>query len=524
MVTLTRRAVLATLAAAPLARPAIAQPASTLRFVPLTDLSAIDPIWTTGYVVRNHGYMVYDTLFATDAAFRIHPQMAEGMATTDNGCTVTIRLRDGLRFHDDTPVLARDCVASIRRWAARDGFGQTLMAQTDELSAPDDRTIQFRLKASFPLLAEALGKLSSPVPFMMPERLAQTDPQTQIREVVGSGPFRFLPDEWIQGSRAAWARFDGYVPRNEKPDGMSGGKVVNVARVEWHTIPDPATAIAAMQQGQMDWLEAPTTDLIPLVAKQADLTVATLDPIGSYVLLRFNCLVPPFDDVRVRRAVLQAVNQVDYLEAMVGDQSRYRECKAFFPCGTPLSTGEGASAMTADLAKAQATLKASSYDGRKVVIISPTDQPLMAPLGEVTADLLQRIGFQVDLVTTDWGSVLARRASQKPADEGGWNIFHTWAVAPEFASPASHLALRGTGKTGWAGWFRDPKMEALRTDWFAARDTAAERTITGRMEQEAFDQVPFVPLGQIQQPTLYRKTVTGIVPASAPLFWNLRKA
>ena len=326
------------------------------------------------------------------------------------------------------------------------------------------------------------------------------------------------------GSTAAWAKFDGYVPRAEPPDGAAGGKVVHIGRVEWHTIPDAATAVAAMQTGQMDWLEAPTPDLLPLVAKQPGLTVSTLDPIGTYVLLRFNELYPPFDDVAVRRAVLHAVNQTDYLQAMVGDPARYRECKAFFPCGTPLSTGAGSAAMDGKLDEAKAMLKASRYDGRKVVVISPSDQPLLAPLGEVTADLLTRLGMTVDLVVTDWGTVLSRRASQKPPEDGGWNIFHTTAVAPEFMSPASHLALRGNGKAAWSGWPTDPKMEQLRTQWFAAPDLAAEREIAAAMEQEAFDQVPYVPLGQIKQPTLYRSGVTDIVPASAPFFWGLKKA
>ena len=525
MTVLTRRATLGGLAAGALARPALAQAGGgTVRFIPHADLSALDPIWTTAYVVRNHGYMVFDTLYATDGAFRVRPQMAEGHEVTDDGLTWTMRLRDGLRFHDGAPVLARDCVASIRRWAARDGFGQTLMAQTDELAATGDRTLRFRLKAPFPLLAAALGKLSGPVPFMMPERLARTDPAEQVREAIGSGPFRFLADEWMQGSMAAYARFDGYVPRAEAPDGMAGSKAANVARVEWHTVPDAATAMAAMQTGRMDWLEQPSPDLLPLVAKRRDLTVSTLDPVGTYVLLRFNGLHPPFDDVAVRRAVMHAVNQADYLQAMVGDPARYSTCKAFFPCGTPLSTGTGSAAMDGSLDAARALLKASSYDGRKVVIISPADNPNLSPLGTVTADLLQRIGMQVDLVTTDWGTVVARRASQKPPSEGGWNIFHTTAVAPEFASPASHQPLRGNGRAGWPGWFTDPKMEALRTAWFAAPDLAAERRLAGEMEQEAFDTVPYVPLGQIRQPTLYRTALQGIVPATAPLFWGLRKS
>ena len=516
-------AVLANSGAAVLPRPALAQgAASTLRFVPSGALSALDPIWTTAYVVRNHGYLVFDTLYATDAGSVVRPQMAEGHEVSDDGLTWTIRLRPGLRFHDGAPVLARDCVASIRRWAARDGFGRSLMAQTDELSALDDTRLRFRLKARFPLLADALGKPSSPVPFMMPERLAMTAPTTQITEAIGSGPFRFLPDLFRPGTSAAWERFADSVPRPEPASGYAGGKVARVGRVEWQSIPDGATAMAAMQAGEADWLEAPSPDLLGLVAKRPDLTVSTLDPNGTYVFLRFNALYPPFDDVAVRRAVMHAVRQDDYMQAMVGP-GRYRDCRAFFPCGTPLSSGAGGEAVDGRMDAARAMLKASRYDGRPVVILSPSDQPLLPALGEVTADLLKQLGMAVDLAVTDWGTLLQRRASQKAPAEGGWNIFHTTAISSEFASPASHLALRGNGRAAWPGWPTDETMEELRTRWFAAPDLAAQRVIAGEMERRAFDQVPYVPLGQIMQPTLYRTAVRGIVPASAPLFWNLAK-
>ncbi len=522
---LSRRSVIVGLAAsATLPRPSLAQGGGTLvRFVPQANLSALDPIWTSAYVVRNHGYMVFDTLYATDSAFRIRPQMAEGHETTDGGRSWSIRLRDGLSFHDGQKVLARDCVASLRRWAARDGFGQALFAQVDELSAPDDRTIRFRLKAPFPLLPEALGKLSSTVPFIMPERLAQTDPLKQVTEMVGSGPFRFLADQYDQGSRAAYAKFDAYVPRAEPPDGAAGGKVVHVSRVEWTVIPDAATAASALQSAEVDWVEIPSPDLLPLLAKRGGITVKPFDAVGAYAYMRFNHLQPPFDDVKVRQAVLHAVAQQDYMQAMVGDSVPFQECKAFFPCGTPLSTGEGGAAMDGRMAEAKALLKASTYDGRPVVVLSPTDNPYLAPLGEVTADLLKRLGMQVDLVTTDWGSVLTRRTSQAAPDKGGWNIFHTYANAVDFLNPATHLALRGNGRDGWIGWFTDAKLEALRTDWFAAPDAAAQRRIAAEVERECFAAVPYVPLGQFTQPTAYRSNIQGIVPAPSPFFWNLTK-
>ncbi|WP_376096765.1 ABC transporter substrate-binding protein [Roseomonas sp. CCTCC AB2023176] len=506
------------------AAPAQAQSANrTLRFIPHADLSAIDPFATTGYVVRNHGYMVYDTLYSLDAEFRPRPQMAEGHEITDDGRTYTIRLREGLKFHDGEPVRAADCVASLRRWAARDGFGATLMAATDELSAVDDRTLRFRLKQPFPLLLEAIGKPSSPVPFIMPERVAQTPPTTQIRETVGSGPFRFLRDEWVPGSRAAYARHDGYVPRNESLDGAAGGKVVNFDRVEWITIPDPGTATAAIQRGEVDWYEQPQGDLLPVLRRNRDVQVTTYDPIGAVVLLRFNHLHPPFDDVRVRRAVLTAVNQGEYMQAMVGDPSIWRECKAFFPCGTPMSSGTGSDVMTANLERARAMLRESGYDGRKVTVISPTDLAYLHALGLVTEDLLKRIGFNVDFVATDWGSVLTRRANLGPPEQGGWNVFHTTAVGVEFMSPASHLALRGNGRAAWPGWPTNERMEALRTEWMAATDLNAQKAIAARMEAEAFSAVPYAPLGQYTIPTALRRNLTGLHQAGAPFVWGLRK-
>ncbi len=504
--------------------PAVAQAASrTLKFIPAGDLSSLDPVVTTGDPIRNHAYMVYDTLFATDDRFQVHPQMAESCQVSLDGLTWTIRLREGLRFHDNVPVLARDCVASIRRWSARDPLGQTIAAVTDDLAAEDDRTIRFRLSAPFPMLAEVLGKAASPVPFMMPERVAQTDANTQIRDAIGSGPFRFLPDEWLPGSRAAYARFNGYQPRNEPPNGAAGGKVAYLDRIEWHILPDPGTAAAALQSGEMDWYEQVDSNLVPLMRAAKDVVVDSFTS-GYGTILRMNHLQPPFDDVVARQAVLAAVNQTDYLDAMAGDPSQYQVCKSFFFCGTPMANAAGADAMTESIPRARQLLAASRYNGEKVVIPSPADLPWLHAAGLVTEDLLKRLGMNVELVVTDLGTFYARRNSTEPVSRGGWSIFHTGTAAVNLMSPAFHLVLRTNGRAAWPGWPTDPVIEELRLDWIKAGDQPTRVAIAAKVQRQAFRSVPYVPLGQRRSMTAYRKTVSGIQQGSAPFAWNVRKA
>ena len=507
-----------------LAAPAIAQPAKVVKFVPSSDLAGLDPIWTTAYVVRNHGFNVFDTLYGTDAQYAIQPQMAEGHQVAADGLTWTIRLREGLRFHDGEPVRARDCVASIRRWAARDGLGQLLMSLTNELAATDDRTIVFRLKSPFPMLAGALGKLSGPVPFMMPERLAASDPNTQIREAIGSGPLRFLADERLQGSRAVYARFEHYVPRTEPPSGTAGGKRMNVERVEWHTIPDASTAMAALQTGAMDWIESPSFDLLPLAARNRDISIAILDKSGQPAILRFNHLHPPFNNPAMRRALMAAVQQTPYLQAAIGNADYYRECKSFFPCGTPMSSGTGSQAMLGDLAQAKRLFAEAGYNGQKIVFLAATDSSVLHALSMVTVDTLKKLGLNFELMESDWGTLLQRRASQEPVEKGGWSLFHTTASGAEYMSPAAHLGLRSDGRPAWAGWPTDPRMEELRRSWIFASGVADQQRIAAEIEQQAFQEAPYIPLGQYSVPTAYRKSLSDVVDAYAPFFWGLRKA
>lgn len=525
-----RRTVLASAVAlaAPLAIPRIGRgaEASVLRFIPQSDLSSIDPIWTAAYVVRNHGMMVFDTLYGTGGDNLVSPQMLAGHSVSADGLTWTMTLREGLRWHDGAPVLARDCVASIRRWWVRDGFGQTVADVTNDLSSPDDKTIVFRLKRPFPLLPAALGKPGSYICAMMPERLAQTDPFKQIPEAIGSGPFRFKADERVSGARVVYERNPDYLPR---PDGVAsftaGPKRAFVDRVEWTVMPDAATAAAAMQAGEMDWWEAPTFDLLPLLKKNADLMIPPADPAGYLGNMRLNHLQPPFNNPALRRVLLSAVKQEDYMAAVAGDPVNWQARVGVFCPGSPMANQAGMQVLTAprNMTELRQAVIDAGYNGEKAVVLIPSDFPSMKALGEVGADLLKQLRINVDAQYMDWGSLLQRIVKTDPVENGGWSLFHTYWSGLDEWDPAVHAYLRGNGMAAGRGWPTSPALESLRNDWLYASDEQERKRIAGRIQEQAFIDVPFIPLGQIRFPTVYRRSVTDVLTGYA-LFWNLRKA
>lgn len=523
-----RRQFLATSAAA-LAAPNVVHAQSTrlLKFIPQSDLAVLDPIWTTAYVTRNHGYMVFDTLFSTNGKFEAVPQMAEGLTTENDGKTVRITLREGLKFHDGEKVMAKDCVASIQRWAKRDPFGLTIAGLTDELSAPDDKTIQFRLKKRFSLIPDALGKSGTNLPVMMPERLAKTDAFAQVTEMVGSGPFKFVAAERVPGSLVVYERNADYVPRSSgRSDWNSGPKVVNFDRVEWHVIPDSATAAAAMQSGEMDWWENPPADLLPLLAKSSGLVIETTDPTGSLGAMRLNQLIPPFNNPAIRRALLKAVDQSDFVTAVVGDDPKlsYTPAGLFCP-GTPMANSAGMDVFAGkrDYEAVRKEIIAAGYKGERVVLLAPTDFPILKALADVTADMFKKIGLNVDYQAMDWGTVVQRRTKKDPIDKGGWNVFCTfWGGLDQF-SPVAHSFLRGLGPDGGiVGWPTSAKIEDLRNQWLDAPDLAAQKKLAEDLQRQAFIDVPYIPLGQVLQPTAYKKNLVG-VPGGSVLFWNVKR-
>ena len=508
-------------------RFAIAQGAAgkVLRYVPTADLSVLDPSFTTTQVSITHGYYVFDTLYGIDSQQQPKPQMAEGHTVSDDGRVWEIKLRDGLKFHDGEPVLARDCVASLKRWTTRDVLGQTLGAFVDKFGTANDRTIRITLKSPFPLLLNALAKPNGMLPVMLPERLASIDPQLQIKEMVGSGPYRFLKDEFVSGSSCAYTKFTDYVPRQDKPDWASGGKVANIERNEWRIIPDASTASAALQTGEVHWWEQVQPDLLPLLRKSPDLTVENFNPVGFFGTMRFNHLNPPFNNVRMRRAVQMAVNQEDYMSAVTGnDPSIYRTCKALFPCGTPYGEELGKNLMTGDLAAGRAEIKASGYAGEKIVILNPGDVATIAPFGHVTYDLFKKLGLNVEMQEMDWNTLAQRRTKADPVDKGGWSVFHNWWLGTSFADPSISVVLRGLGAKGWAGWYSNETIEALTAQWLRAPDQADRNRLVTEIHQEALSTVPTVVLGRFFILTAHRKNLVGLLQGTSPYPWNLRWA
>jgi len=356
----------------------------------------------------------------------------------------------------------------------------------------------------------------------MPERLAKTDPMKQVTEMVGSGPYRFIAAEYNSGSRMVYEKFDAYVPRTEAPDWASGAKIAHFKRIEWHVIPDAATAAAAMANGEMDWWERPHPDLLASLRKNPAIAVQVADPGGRLAIMRMNHLHPPFNDAKIRRAIRLAVNQDDYMRAARGDDtSLWNLCRDLYAKGTPYYQ-DHADLMPASLDAARAALKDSGYSGQKTVVINPTDFPDIGPLGQVSAEMMKKLGMNVDLQEMDWGSVVQRRTKREGVEQGGWSMMHTTSSAASLASPATNSFLRGQGAGGWFGWYANADIEALTQQWLDAPDEAVQTQLAKKIGRLALEDTASITVGQFYLQTAYRKNITGVLQGIAPYPWNVR--
>jgi peptide/nickel transport system substrate-binding protein len=514
-----RRLVAAAAVTAALIGPAAA---TTLRVAPHSDLKIVDPIWTTALITVNHGYMIYDTLFALDARLTVQPQMVERYAVSSDKLTWTFVLRDGLEWHDGAPVTAEDCIASLKRWGARDAMGQKLLSYVADFAAPDPKTIRMTLKEPYGLVIQTLAKPGASVPFMMPKRVAETDPNKQITDYTGSGPFIFKQDEWRPGEKVVYIKNPKYKPRSEPASGMAGGKIAKVDRVEWIWIADAQTQVNALLAGEVDVIEAPPHDLLPLLAADKNVALFTWNPPGRQYALRFNVLHKPFDNPKIRQAVAYALNQKDMLQAVIGDPEWYKECKSLFPCGSPLESSKGFDdKFESNAAKARALLQEAGYDGTPIVIMQSTDIVALSNLAPVAKSLMEKAGFKVDVQAMDWQTLVSRRTKKDPPSAGGWHAFLTSWASVDVLDPVAASFLNASCDKAAFGWPCDTELEKLRDSFARETDPAKQKAIAEAVQLREVEYPTHLQLGQYTQPVAFRKGVSGILAGPSIAFWNV---
>lgn len=498
--------------------------AETLRVVMQSGLRNTDPIVTTAFITRDHGYMIYDTLLGLDSDFNVQPQMAD-WTVSDDGKTYVFTLRDGLKWHDGASVTAEDCVASINRWASVDSTGLPLMTLVDSIEVIDEKSFKVVLTEPSTLLLSGLSKLSSRTPFMMPKRIADTSSSEPLTEHIGSGPFKFIEAEFQPGLKVAYEKNEEYVPRDEPASWTAGGKVVRVDRVEWLTMPDQMTAINALQNNEVDFIQQVPFDLLPLVESVPDLKMGILDPLGAWTYFRMNHLYPPFDNRLVRQAAIAAVDQNAILQTLVGNPEYYQTCAAVMGCGNVNGDEYGKEwVVNGDIEKAKALLEEAGYDNTPVIIMAPTDLALLVPQPIVIGDALRKAGFNVEMKMMDWQTLAGQQGNQNAPAEGGWNIFSTYSILATSGDPFGNTPLATDGRKSWAGWPDVPEISALRLDYAKAGTVEEQKEISKQIQKLAIDEGVVGPLGQFRIPAAWNKAWSGFEESPITVFWGVSKS
>ena len=498
----------------------------TLRIVPQADLKILDPNYTTATITTIYGYHVYDTLFGIDGELKPVPQMVDTYEISSDGLTYTMTLRPGLKFHDGGDVTARDVAASIKRWFIST-LGKRLKDKTTSVAAINDKTVVMKLNKAYGLVLDSFARMLGDPLFIMPERIANTDSSKQITSKIGSGPYKFVEDEWVPGSKVVFEKFDGYIPRSEKAAWTSGGKVVRVNKVEWVIIPDPSTTLAALVNGEVDVVEDPAVDLVQTLKGNPDVTVAPLDTLGRFGVMVLNHLHPPFNNAKAREAMMWMTNQEEHLRAIAGSPQNYTICPAFFICGSPLESKVGTEALAGfDLDKARQLMKESGYKGEKVVMMVSTTHSFLNAAGLVSAQNLRKIGVNVDVQQMDWGTLTSRRPNKEnPAtSKKGWHIFHTASKAVNALSPPLMSTVSGGGAAkGWYGWPSNPLIDKYRDELSEAVTLAAKKSAVDKLQGEMFKTVSYINYGYWVNPAAYRSSLKGLILSPVPVYWNVAK-
>ena len=505
--------------------PAHAQ-TKTLKVVAHADVKILDPTFTTAYISRNFGYMVYDMPFGLDEKGQPKPQMVDKYTKSKDGKLWTFTLRPQLKFSDGSPVRAADVVASMQRWTSKDSLGRAMTAiAAAQWSAVDDKTFTLTLKEPFGMVLEALSKPSGFPPVVMPERLAKMPTTAPLTEVLGSGPYIFKRDEWVPGNKAVFVRNPHYVGRNEPSNGLAGSKASKFDRVEWLYVPDANSATAALRKGEVDMIEQVPPDYINPLRSEPNVR---LSPSGFWQgWMVMNQLHPPFNNPKVRQAILKAVEQDKFTAAMGHPKDlRVTQCSTFFICGGPYETFAGAEPWrTPDLAKAKELLAASGYKGEKVVLLVPSDITYLNALALMAAQTMKNMGMNVDMQTSDWATIGARRAKKEAPEAGGWNMYVTQAGSFDADSPITNAYLSASCGTPLPGWPCDKPLDELRMAWLKESQPAKRKQLLDQFHARAFEALPYINVGQYSPAMALRKEIKGgeKLWGGLPLVWNLDK-
>lgn len=505
--------------------PALAQ-TKTLRMVAHADVKILDPTFTTAYITRNFGYMVYDMPFGLDAKNVPKPQMVEKYTTSKDGKLWSFTLRPGLKFSDGTPVTAADAVASMQRWTARDSIGRAMTAAASpEWKAVDARTFTLALKEPFGMVLEGMSKPSAFLPVIMPERLAKMPTTAPLSEVLGSGPFIFKRDEWVPGNKVVFVRNPHYVPRTDAPSALAGSKKPAFDRVEWLYLPDSNSAIAALKNGEVDLIEQVPPDYITPLRTDSNIRLGAAGSWQGFLVM--NQLHAPFNNPKVRQAVLKAVSQERFTAGMGYPlDMRVTYCPTFFICGGPYETSAGAEPFrTPDVAKAKQMLAEAGYKGEKVVLLVPSDITYLNAEALMAAQTMRSIGINVDMQTMDWASVSSRRAKRDAPEAGGWNMYVTVAGEFDANSPITNAYLSAACGNSLPGWPCDKQLDELRSAWVKETVPAKRKKLLDAFQIRAYEALPYINAGQYSPAFAARKELKGVdkLWGGLPLVWMLDK-
>jgi peptide/nickel transport system substrate-binding protein len=509
------------------ADPSAAQTPSTLRVVPHADLRILDPVATVTLITRMHGTLIYEALFAWDSKFEAKPMMVENHTVSADNLTYRFTLRSGLKFHDGQPVTVDDVIPSLQRWIKRGLVGGKFGEFVSGFERVDDRTFVLKMKEPFGPTIFLLGGTTGTLPVVMRKKDAANDAFQNITDAIGSGPFRFNRAEWVPGSKVIYEKNPDYVPRSEPTDGLAGARTAKIARVEYVVIPDPATAAAALNRGEVDFLDLPRIDLLPTLRPNKDIVVDVLSSLDTQAHMRPNHLHPPFNHPKARLALAAAVHQPDFLIATIGDDRKlWRECRAYYVCGSPNGIDVGAEEYrSANVAKAKQLLAESGYKGERVVLLSTAEIPTIYSLAQVATAQLKAIGVNVDLQIFDWGATVARTAKKDAVEQGGWNLFVTTAGGVYIMDPLlntnTDMSCEGRNNVGWPC---DLEVERLRDGYIRATTEASKKEILTALHKRLWETQPTVLLGQFNPPSAWRSNLNGVLKTPITVFWNISKS